>query len=291
MTPFREKPVNWHGDDENGRYKNNGGYKYDIINHSMVRREEDMPECFLADTPEEADSLYEKFERFLNSVSSSYSMTTGLNKADLFGEGLIGLGRAYRDWDPSRSDKFASYAKFRIKDAIGEFIRNNASAISVPSYIKKAHTNLQEIKSICESACIDWHTVVYDQELPDDLGMSDAVRCAELVSNLINAANRAKVSYLDFLKRVSMTPQDVEYVDQTPPEVHRREIEMLEAAVLVEKMKEKMDGEELYICEGIMLDKSYEQIGKEMDKSKAWVSSKLKNLRTRILTIIHEGGL
>lgn len=291
MTPFKHKPVEWDGDDGNGRYKNHGGYKYDIVTKNVVKRAEDMPKCYLADTPEEAEAIYQRFERTLNDLAFSYASSTGLNKADLFGEGLIGLGRAYRDWDPERSDNFKAYAIFRIKDALGEFVRDNSSNISVPTYVKKSHANVREIKAICESACIDYNVILYDHELPDELETEDAVRCAELISNLINAANRAKVEYPAFLERLQNVPEDVEYLDQTPPEIHQREVEMLEAAVVVEKLKEHMDNDELYICEGIMLDKSYDQIGNELGKSKSWVAGKLKALKERIIKMMHNGNI
>lgn len=291
MTPFRDNPVQWDGNDDNGRYKERGGFKYDIVNQTVVKRAERMPKCYLADTPEEADALYDRFERYLNNVATSYSLNTGLSKADLFGEGLIGLGRAYRDWDPSRSDEFAPYAKFRIRDALGEFARDNASAISVPTYIKKAHANIREIKAICEAANVDPSGIIYEQELPDELDPEDAITCARLIVNVINAANRAKVSYTNFIERISMVPKDVEYEDQTPPEVHQREIEMLEAAVVVEKLKEHMDDIEISICENIMLDKSYEEIGKEFNRSKSWVAGKIKALKERITKMIREGKL
>lgn len=291
MTPFRQKPVQWDGDDDNGRFENKGGYKYDIVNKTLVKKAERMPKYYLADTPEEADVLYNRFEKYLNDVSAAYVINTGLSKADLFGEGLIGLGRAYRDWDPSRSDVFTPYARFRIKDAMNEFVRENGSTVSVPTYVKKSHANVREIKNICEAATVDPDIIISDQELPDELETSDAVRCAELISNLINAANRAKVSYKEFLERISLVPEDTEYVDQTPPEVHQREIEMLEAAVVVEKLKDHMDEIELAICEGVMLDKTYEEIGKGFNRSKSWVSGKLKVLKTRIIEMMHDGKL
>ena len=287
MSPFRNKPVKWTGDD-NSCYKNNGGYKYDIVNKTIVKRAEDMPACYLADTLKEAEYIYSQFEHTLNELARSYSINTGLNKADLFSEGLIGLGRAYRDWDPDRSDNFKTYAIYRIKDSLGEFVRNNSSTVSVPSYIKKAYANLREIKSICEAAEIDYDAVAEKQELPDGLDVADAVRCAELISNLINAANRAKIKYCNFLDRLTLIPEDVEYIEQAPPEVHQRKIEMLEAAVVVEKLKEYMDKEELAICDGIMLDKSYAQIGKELGRSKSWVSGKLKKLKERILIMVRK---
>lgn len=291
MSPFRNNPVQWDGDDENGRYKNRGGYKYDIVGQRVVKKAEHMPKCYLADTQQEADAIYNKFKKYLNDIATSYAISTGLSKADLFGEGLIGLGRAYRDWDPSRSDVFVSYAKFRIRDAIVEFMREHASSISVPSYIRKAHANLKEIKNICGAAGVKAGIVIHNQELPDELDTEGAVRCAELIGILINSANRAKISYADLIKRVELVPENTEYNGQESPEEYQRDIEILEAAVVVEKLKEHMDEVELAICNGIMMDKSFEQIGTELDRTKGWVSGKFKALKERIFEMMQEGKL
>jgi RNA polymerase sigma factor (sigma-70 family) len=291
MTPFKEKPVKWDGDGDGGRYKNKNGFKYDIVSQTMVRKAEDMPSCFLAETPQEAEALYQRFKEPLNGLSKSFAISTGLHKWDLFGEGLIGLGRAYRDWDPERSDNFEAYALFRIKDAMSEFVKANKSTITTPSYLRKANSNIKEIKNICEMYDIDYRIILEEQELPDELEVGDAVRCAEVVGFLINAANRAKISYKKLIERATLVPIDDEYQDQAPPEVHKREMEQLEAAIVVEKLKQQMDNEELFICDGIMCDKSFSQIGKELGKSKAWVSGRLKKLKYRMMDMIKEGAL
>ena len=291
MTPFKRKRVKWDGNDENGRFINKGGFKYDIVKKTAVTKFEDMPKHFLADTAEKATVLYAEYEALLNNFAYSYSISTGLNKADLFGEALIGLARANRDWDRTRSDNFRNYAIFRIKDALNEFVHKNTTSISVPSYIKKANSNIKEITSICDTGSVSWTEIVFEQNIPSELGRSDAIRCAELVGNLINAAERAKVEYQKFIERVMIMPKDIEYQEKVYPEIDRREKEKLEAAIVVEKLKDIMDDDELTICQGIMLEKSYEQIGKEMDKSKGWVSSKLDALRQRILSMMEDGTL
>jgi RNA polymerase sigma factor (sigma-70 family) len=291
MTPFRRKPVKWDGNDENGRYKDRNGFKFDIMTKSVVNRAEEMPEYFLADTPEEADAIYSQYERLLNGLAYSYAIATGLSRADLFGEALIGLARAYRDWDLDRGGSFRTYAIFKIKDALNEFVRGNSATISVPAYIKKANANFCEIKSICDSYDIDWQILVIDQEIPIELEMLDATRCAKLVENLINAAERAKVDYVKFIDRISFIPEDADYKDQEAPEVHKRTEEQLEAALVVEKLKKHMSDDELTICDGIMKDKSFDQIGEEMNRSKAWVSGKLKGLREKIIDKMDDGTL
>jgi RNA polymerase sigma factor (sigma-70 family) len=297
MTPFRDRPIKWDENHENGRYKNEGGYKFDIITQTVLKKTEDMPKYFLADTPEEAESIYYRFEKTLNAFAYSYSIATNINKGDLFGEALIGLARAYRDWDPARSDNFIMYAKFVIRDTLNEFVRSNSAIISVPAYIKKANANLKKIKAICEELGIDWKIVIVEQTTPEDVdsicGMfSNGIdKCLDLAKNISLAAKRAKVDYEKFIERIEFIPEDIEYVDQIPPEVHKRDSEMIEAAIVVDKLKEHMTEQELLICEGIMLDKSFDEIGSSLGKSKSWVSGKLKGLKKRIVSMMEEGTL
>lgn len=291
MTPFRDRPVKWDGLDNNGRYKNKDGYKFDIVTKTVVKKPEEMPLYFLADTPEEAEAIYSRFKKTLNNFAYSYAMSTNLNRTDLFGEALIGLARAYRDWDPLRSNDFEAYARFVIKDALNEFVRDNLTIVTIPAYVKKANANLKKIKSICAAYDIDWKRLVIDQKVSTKMNTEDSIVCTKLIENLLLAAKRAKVDYVKFIERIELVPENVEYTDQTPFEVHKRESEMCEAAMIVEKLKEYMDKQELAICTGIMEDKSFDEIGKEMKRSKSWVSGKLKNLRERIILMMEEGTL
>jgi len=297
MTPFKDKPINWDGNDDDGRYKNKGGYKFDVITQTVLKKTEEMPAYFLADTPVEAENIYNRFEKILNNLSYSYSISTGMSKSDLFGESLIGLARAYRDWDPTRSDNFEAYAKFVIRDTLNEFVRSNSAIISVPVYIKKANSNLKKIKMICEKLNIDWKIVIVEkttsEEVYSSCGIfsSDIEKCLDLAKNISLAAKRAGVAYEKFVERIEVIPTDTEYVEQVPNEIHKRNSETLEAACIVEKLKEYMTEQELLICEGIMLDKSFDEIGATFGKSKSWVSGKLTALKKRILSMMEEGTL
>jgi RNA polymerase sigma factor (sigma-70 family) len=291
MTPFRDKDVKWDGDDSNGRYKNQGGYKFDVITQTVLKKYEDMPLCFLADTPKEAENIYNKFEKILNHFAYSYSISTKINKADLFGEALIGLARAYRDWDPSRSDNFQVYAKFVIRDALNEFVRNNSAIIVVPAYIKKANSSLKKIKAICNEYDIDWQNMITNQDITNKMRSGDVSKCTNYISNIISAADRAGVDYNKFIDRIEFIPEDTEYVEQISYETHKRNSETMEAAIIVDKLKAHMTQQELSICEGIMLDKSLDEIGENLGKSKSWVSGKLGALKKRILSMMEDGTL
>lgn len=290
MTPFRDKPIKWDGKDEDGRYKDQDGYKFDIVVQNVVKKVEEMPKCFLADTLKEAESIYSQYEKILNKLAHSYSVSTGINKADLFGEALIGLARAYRDWNPARSDNFQTYAIFVVKDSLNEYVKDNYSSVTVPAYIKKSNVHLRKIKDICDKYKINWRIIAVEQELPDELEIEDAIECTKLVKNIIRASERAKVTYEDFIERIEIIPQDVEYTE-TMIRTSKREAEKVEATILANKLKKYMDKDELYICEGIMEDKSFEQIAKEMNKSKGWVSGKLKLFRERMFSIVEDNSL
>lgn len=291
MSPFKSKLVEWDGEDDAGRYKNVKGFKYDIVAKTIVKRAEDMPTCYLADTPEEAQALYERFEEFLNKLSSAYAKTTGLNKYDLFGEGLIGLGRAHRDWDHKRSSSFVAFAKFRITDALNEFVRDNISTVSVPVYIRKAQANYKAVKSICDAANVNFDYVIKEQKLPDELEKSDAVRIHNLVLNINRYAKRAKVSYEELLERIELIPMESEFQEYIEPTDHKREIEKVEAAIVVEKLRGHMRKNELSICDGILEGKTQAQIARELGKSPGWVSGQLKKLKERIVIMMREGKL
>lgn len=279
MTPFRERAVKWDGNDGNGRYKNKKGFKFDIITKKVAHSAEDMPKCFLADTPAEAQAIYSKFESLLNSMAYTYAVSSNLDKSDLFGEGLIGLARAYRDWDETRSDNFKNYAIYKIKDALNECVRGNAASVSVPSHIRKAHNNLVWLKSFCEAKGIDWQLI---KESPSKFPYEN-IDLENCVANIQNAAKRAGVEFNRFLERIEHVPEDAEYADQDSTEQHVENEKRIEAALVVDQIKRGMDEEEQRICDGIMYGKTYEEIGAEFGKSKAWVAGKLKDIRERVV--------
>lgn len=283
MTPFKEKPVKWDGDHGEGRFQNSQGYKYDVVNQTVVKQTEEMPEFFLANTAEEAQALYERFSKTLNLLSGNYATATGIPKTDLFGEALIGLARANRDWDPKRSNDFRTYAIYRIKDALREYCASNMNCVSVPVYLRLSHKHYKELCSICNEYKIPVDTLAIEQEIPDCFEPEDAIRSAELVVNLINASNRARTNYRVYLERIKSIPEDECFDQQLPPELEERQSRQLEAALVVDKIKKFISEDELLICDGIMKDKTYEEIAAELDKSKAWVSKKIKEIRTKVL--------
>lgn len=260
-------------------------YKFSVVKQDRVDNIEGFPKHFLGDTLDEAEEVYKENKRLLDSFAYSYSVTTGLDKHDLFGHALIGLAKAKRDWDPKRSENFKTFAIFNIKDELNEALRQNCASVVIPSYIKKAASNVNAVASICAKYGVGPGKVVYCREIPKGFNDWDTLRCKKLFDVLEAAAKRAKVDYEKFIERVFCVPEEVSYEDQIGPEKTERDQQLLEAAMLVEQLKSHMDDDELTICTGIMADRTYEEIGEELGKSPAWVFKKLQSFRNRVLKL------
>jgi RNA polymerase primary sigma factor len=76
----------------------------------------------------------------------------GLPLDDLVQEGAMGLGRAAKDFDPSRGIRFATYATNWIQCAIRRAITNTSRTVRVPPYalleanrVRKAHDRMRTV--------------------------------------------------------------------------------------------------------------------------------------------------
>jgi len=273
-------------------------FKFDVVNQTSVKIPEAMPKYFLADTLVEAEEVYAQFSSLLNALAFNYAMSTGLAKADLFGEGLIGLGRAYRDWDADRGGEFRPYATFRIKDSIIEYIRDRSATVRVPTYIKKAAYLLEKLKWWCEILDVEYHMMLKPSRWEGSGIAKDVddeapfLRAVGIARTLKEYSNRAKVKDIDkFVERIENIPEEVDFAEPVNDDAHDRSQELMEAALIVDKLKEYMDETELAICEGIMQDKSFEEIGKGFGHSKSWVSDRMAKLRKKIAAKLKEGTL
>jgi RNA polymerase sigma factor (sigma-70 family) len=267
-------------------------YKFDVVNQTSVKTPEAMPKYFLAETAEEAEEIYSQFSSLLNAIAYSYALSTGLPRADLFGEGLIGLGRAKRDWDADRGGEFRTYAIFRIKDAIIEYVRDHAAVVKVPTNLRKAQAVYKRLETACEAYGVGINETLEDTIEPYSLPLKQKRHLLTLVGTLIEYGSNAGVSDLmRFVERIVNLPEEEDYSEQIPAGEHARRQEVMEAALVVDKLKEHMDETEIAICNGIMMDLTYEEIGKGFGHGKSWVADKMAKLRKKIATKLKEGTL
>lgn len=244
---------------------------------------EDYPDFFLGDTPEEAEEVYSSFSQILNQIARSYAAVSGLPREDLFGEAVIALADAKRLYDPEGGKRsFKTFAIYRIKWSLNEYVHQNSSAVNVPSYLRTANSYINSIKYLLAK-----YALRREEEL-DVLLNSSFTSCQyEEVRKYLNKlhllADRHGLDYRNLIERAEFLPNDVRFHDyDSPIELMERENAMLRAALVVSQMKEHMDDEERSIAEGIMAGKTFKEIGAEHGKSHTWVHKKLNALKERL---------
>jgi len=255
-------------------------FEYDVVKESSVEAYEELPKHFLADTLEEAEGLYNKFFSLLNNLSYSYSISTGMDKADLFGQALVGLAKASKNYDAKRSPNFKNFAIYQIKSALNEYVRKNKGAVIIPAYITNANRHIKLLKDLG----VDPHKLIDNERSELKKVSSEWVKSKadHLLEMLENAAERASISVKELIRRAEFVPTIIRYDEYiNPEEILQENTDRMHMTLLVENIKNHMDERELQIAEGVMSGKSYGQIGEELTPSVS---------RVRVCQILKELG-
>lgn len=280
--PIRMKPVKFNKD-EGDRYKNSGGFKYDVVKKSTVHTYEKFTKHFLGTTIEEAEKAYKEFSHTLNVIASSYSRRSGLDKADLFGEALIGLARAKRDFDEKRGGKFKTFAIYKIKDALEEYVRVFSTPVSIPAYTRRAQKIIYRLIGLLHSRGVgqkDIDAVLNGHIETDKIPKDIMQHVLEQVNFLRNEATRAKISLKTMVDRVMVLPcgsTDIECVEPDD-----RYEEKMNAKLLINNIKNYITKDELRILELISEGIIYKEIGKKFNRSDAWVVQQIEKIRNKV---------
>jgi RNA polymerase sigma factor (sigma-70 family) len=110
--------------------------------------EQDLSRRFLEDGDDRArHELMECNIRLVVSIARRYR-NRGLSLADLIQEGIVGLDRASRKFDPGRGFKFSTYATWWVRQAIQRGLQANGQSIRVPGQVTdlraKLHTAIRK---------------------------------------------------------------------------------------------------------------------------------------------------
>lgn len=251
---------------------------------TMKENNEEYLDYFLGNSPEEAETTYVEFADMLNQFARSYSLSSGIPRADLFGEAVMALAAAKRDYDPEVGNRsFKTFAIYRIKWALNAYVAENLCVVRVPAYIQTANSYINSIKYLLSKYDLPYEDIrdvlLEDSSLKE--GSYDEIR--RYKDALINLAKRHKLDYKALIDRSEFLPGDV-YLneDMGPDELIERENHMLRAALIVNQLKEHMDDEELIIAEGVMAGKTWHEIGTELGISHEGARKKMKSLRERL---------
>ncbi len=267
-------------------------FKFEIIKTIPIKRNINLPRYVITESQEEIEKIYKKFSGTLNRISYKYSQITGIEKSDLFGEAVLGVATAYHHWKqiPDTSLKkipggFKAYAMYFIRDTLNEYIRLNSTSVKIPSYLMKAINNFRKLKNYLEA-------INTDEDIMEQVINKGNVKCikplltknvadrvVEILKNLISSADRASITLKELYDRsnlISFHRTEVNNIDN----VESNE-EDINAAIIVNKLKSKMDEDELIISNYIMKGYSIPEIGKMINREPHWIRYKLKKLKKK----------
>ena len=174
-----------------------------------IRNDEEFRACFLADTMEQAEELLKDYDNTLKLLSNKVSNLTGLDKEDLYQEGVIGLARANRDFDDERSDKFKIFAIYKIKDAMREFGTTQSASVKAPQYTKDAIRLANILKEQLVKAGEYQYAALADMWSSSSKYSGDTpleISIQEVRQSLKNLADRSHTTVRELLERSEMAP-------------------------------------------------------------------------------------
>lgn len=244
----------------------------------MSQKGEKFLKHMLGNTVEEAEETFKEFSKVLNDLARSYSMKSGLERADLFGEGIVGLARAKRDFDPERSKNFKTFAIYKIKDAMHNHIRSSSRPTSIPAYIWRLNRWISEARVLLEGAGMT--PSMADSVLCGQSMFAENVgeRCEELLRFINDEAERQGVNQEKLVRRAESLPSK-EGVEETSD---NSGIQELEDKIAVEDLRKRMNKTESLIADGIMEGKTHKEIAESLGYTTPWVTQQLKKMRKKL---------
>ena len=183
--------------------------KIDIVSTTPVDSgQETFLPYYLGATPKEAEETYNEFSWLLNIMAQAYAKNSSLPAEDYFAEAITGLARAKRDWDPTRGGcKFKTFATLKMKNALNECYRKHGSIVTIPYYVRTAHTYITNVKTILEGYGMTPQNVrkfaLITGIMPwlRDLPKSEMERVQEELDKLKRLAKNSKVQYKTLIER------------------------------------------------------------------------------------------
>jgi RNA polymerase sigma factor (sigma-70 family) len=262
---------------------NKNKFKYNIVKESTVESYEEFPKYFLADTLDEAESLYKDYYTLLNNISYTYSSYSNIPQSDLFGEAILGLARASRDYEQGKGSKFKTFAIYKIKTVLNEYVRKNSDVVAAPAYITHSSRHYNLLKSIFNASnsdlidcCFDEGKDVIDKEVIDELKL----KALEAFEKFERAAKRAGISTKELARRVEFMPTEISFDEyMSPEEFLQEESNQSDMSLFIENMRPHLNELENEIIDFVLEGKPYNKIAKKYGKTTPWVRQKLNGIR------------
>lgn len=151
-------------------------------------------------------------------VKTTSSYKNSLPKEEMFQEGMLGLMRAIKKFNPSKEIRFSTYAKYWIRSYISDYIYNNVSIIKLPTGNTKRilFYNLRNIKDSYEKTAKD-----YGLEFED----------VKFIANVAQGCMSLNINYFDEKEE----GEGIELIDFLIDDSHNQETELL-----IKELKENL---------------------------------------------------
>lgn len=274
---------------------NEKSYKY---NYEVVKTEEVIaycendayPEYLLGDTLEEAEDTFKEFSVYINRLARFYSIISKIDRAEFFGEGIISLGKAKRDYN-KKMGEFRPYAKYIVSDAMNEVIRKNRTVVKIPSYIYKANKIVNRIKKISEEYVTDGNFDYILYADITDIGLPEEIM-EDINANkftLERAAARASTSYDELLNRACQLPLVTKFEVNEFDSVSCDDTYMLlPIKLFVKEIMTFLTEDQQAVAKLIMEDKDKSEISRITGNTPYWVNQQMEGIKSTFLGI--KGG-
>lgn len=297
--PFREK-VEEHG------------------NETEYILDEQFLGCFLGETEDNAARLYKEYKKLISQLAFQFSKRSGVDAQDLFQEGLIGLARAKRDYNPDRmvcsicnkpeakcgcanpnlvkrAGTFHNFAVALIRNALREAVYAYETPIPVPHYLKECNYFYAKIIDIFSMLDVP-------QEAKDRYIQEEAVRAKDIgvtepqstmldkFKNLIaNRVRAQRMKYNEVLEKAIAIPRR-SFID-----VHRSDFngaleeiddEMLDKVAALERVRDLIGDETYeilfqYFVDGETIDSISDRTGKTSGRISQIIRAARETLQKR----------
>ena len=269
---------------------------------------------FLADDEKEAARLYKNYKRLISHLAYQFSKRSGVDAQDLFEEGLIGLARAKRDFDPQRKvcvnrgcnsvvakckcdkpqlvlrrGKFHNFAVALIRNALREAVYAYETPVPVPAYLKESNYYYTKMRQALDDICVDHDvkTAIMENEdaLPADFGIEKphSLVIEKFKRKLKNRARSSEITYNELLTRAISIPRR-KFTDIHRPEFSEAseefDDERLDKAASLMRIKEVLDPESYDILTRFSIeDEKVDDLATEYEVTPGRISQIIKAAR------------
>jgi RNA polymerase sigma factor (sigma-70 family) len=264
-------------------------YQFEVITSkdatSSVSTE--FPEFLLGNSLLEAEETLAEFETYVNNIAGLYAYSSDgiIDKSDFFGEAILALGRAKKDYNPKLGE-FIPYAKFLIIDALNEYARRNRVLINIPSYVNKTNIIINRIKSRLSAFTSSPRKFLKDSNYKKYNIPKDVANKTEKDKELIaRAAKRAKISYEELLDRSEFLPIVELETDYTFNHAIEAPYNQILAKLVVDGVMPHLSNNECLVAELLMDGKNKKEICRILERSNSWVISRINSIKRKILNI------